>query len=129
MWASLNSALRIEAVLKIIVSGFILLPQKERNDERATKVTSASSRNRSSVVSPRGTLPYLRQSLNRLDAIAIVSFWISTIIREDNKRFRLFLALSTIRPFRLLTLTSGMAVISTSKLNPSIFMTFCFRRS
>lgn len=60
-------------------------------------------------------LPYLRQSWNRIDFVAIVSFWImfalaTTGVERGRYHIGLFRAMSVIRTARLLTITSGTTV-------------------
>lgn len=64
--------------------------------------------------------PYLRHSWNRVDAVAIVSFWVMFGLcvfglekRADNHMY-LFRALSVLRITRLLAITSGTTTIMTS---------------
>jgi hypothetical protein len=57
---------------------------------------------------------YLRHSFNRLDFIAVVSYWISFVLSvfqlESNKHLFVFRMLSCLRILRLLYLTSGTTV-------------------
>jgi hypothetical protein len=60
-------------------------------------------------------LPYLRQSWNRIDFVAIVSFWImfalaNAGVERGRYHIGLFRAMSVIRTARLLTITSGTTV-------------------
>ncbi|KAL8666981.1 MAG: hypothetical protein Q9168_007349 [Polycauliona sp. 1 TL-2023] len=58
---------------------------------------------------------FLRHSFNRLDFLAVVSFWISFVLEilqvEQHKHVYLFRMLSCLRILRLLGLTSGTSVI------------------
>ena len=58
---------------------------------------------------------FLRHSFNRLDLLAVVSFWISFILSllivESNNHIYIFRMLSCLRILRLLGLTSGTSVI------------------
>jgi len=58
---------------------------------------------------------FLRHSFNRLDLVAVVSFWISfaltTVHYENNKHVYVFRMLSCLRILRLLGLTSGTSII------------------
>ncbi|KAL9594672.1 MAG: hypothetical protein Q9219_006910 [cf. Caloplaca sp. 3 TL-2023] len=58
---------------------------------------------------------FLRHSFNRLDFLAVVSFWISFILEivkvEQNQHVYVFRMLSCLRILRLLGLTSGTSVI------------------
>ncbi|KAL8929905.1 MAG: hypothetical protein Q9208_001049 [Pyrenodesmia sp. 3 TL-2023] len=58
---------------------------------------------------------FLRHSFNRLDFLAVVSFWISFILEilliEQEKHLHVFRMLSCLRILRLLGLTSGTSVI------------------
>lgn len=70
----------------------------------------------------RRGLPYLRQSWNRIDFVAIVSFWIMfglamAGVEKGEYHIGLFRAMSVIRTARLLTITSGTTVsVSTSQV-------------
>ena len=61
-------------------------------------------------------VPYLRHSWNRIDFIAIVSFWIAFILaelgaeRSTSRHIAVFRALSVLRTSRLLAVTSGTTV-------------------
>lgn len=58
---------------------------------------------------------FLRHSFNRLDLVAVVSFWISFVLSlgnvEANRHIYVFRMLSCLRILRLLGLTSGTSVI------------------
>ncbi|WEW55818.1 calcium channel protein [Emydomyces testavorans] len=58
---------------------------------------------------------FLRHSFNRLDFLAVVSYWISFVLSilsvESNQRLFVFRMLSSLRILRLLALTSGTTVI------------------
>ncbi|GAB0137777.1 hypothetical protein EsDP_00006030 [Epichloe bromicola] len=58
---------------------------------------------------------FLRHSFNRLDFVAVVSFWISLFLGvsgiESQRRFYVFKMLSCLRILRLLALTHGTAII------------------
>ncbi|KAI4214540.1 MAG: hypothetical protein LQ351_002957 [Letrouitia transgressa] len=58
---------------------------------------------------------FFRHSFNRLDFLAVTSFWISTILAaigvEQNRHVYIFQMLSCLRILRLLSLTSGTSVI------------------
>lgn len=62
--------------------------------------------------------PYLRHSWNRVDAVAIISFWITFCLsmfgleRTSNRHLYIFRALSVLRTARLLAVSSGTAVCS-----------------
>ncbi|KAG8828461.1 calcium channel protein, partial [Serendipita sp. 399] len=64
--------------------------------------------------------PYLRHSWNRVDAVAIVSFWIMFILcifgkeKTAVEHLYIFRALSVLRTTRLLAITSGTTTIMTS---------------
>lgn len=63
----------------------------------------------------RRGLPYLRQSWNRIDFIAVLSFWIMFGlamggVERGEHHIALFRAMSVIRTARLLTITSGTTV-------------------
>lgn len=61
-------------------------------------------------------IPYLRHSWSRIDAVAIVSFWVSFWLatggaeRGAGNHIEVFRAMSVIRTARLLTITSGTTV-------------------
>lgn len=61
-------------------------------------------------------LPYLRHSWNRIDFVAVVSFWImfglalSGAEKMDNRHTYIFRALSVLRLTRLLAVTTGTTV-------------------
>jgi len=60
-------------------------------------------------------VPYMRQSWNRIDFVAILSFWINFGlsmggIERSSKHIGVFRAMSVIRTARLLTITSGTTV-------------------
>ncbi|KAL8736171.1 MAG: hypothetical protein Q9166_000326 [cf. Caloplaca sp. 2 TL-2023] len=69
---------------------------------------------------------FLRHSFNRLDFLAVVSYWISFILEilqvEQQRHIYLFRMLSCLRILRLLGLTSGTSVIlrSLKKAAPSL---------
>ncbi len=55
--------------------------------------------------------PYFKSSWNRFDAMVIISYWIDLIIVLSGAYdIRLFRALSSLRPLRLLSMTPGLAV-------------------
>lgn len=62
------------------------------------------------------TRAYLRHSWNRVDFVAVCSFWLCFILAvtgvEGNKHVYLFRALSTLRAARLLVITTGTTVRS-----------------
>ena len=63
----------------------------------------------------RRNLPYLRHSWTRIDAIAVVAFWITFILAQagvERGRYHIgiFRALSVLRTARLLAITSGTTV-------------------
>ena len=65
-------------------------------------------------------VPYLRHSWNRIDFIAIVAFWICFILatsgmeRRPDRHIAVFRALSVLRTSRLLAVTSGTSVRSST---------------
>ncbi len=68
----------------------------------------------------RRNLPYLRHSWTRIDAIAVVAFWITFLLAQtgaERGRYHvgIFRALSVLRTARLLTITSGTTVSATSR--------------
>jgi hypothetical protein len=69
-------------------------------------------------------LPYLRHSWNRVDLIAIISFWISFGLatgglERGRNHIGVFRALSVLRTARLLTVTAGTTVREKSEDGPS----------
>lgn len=64
---------------------------------------------------------FLRHSFNRLDFVAVVSFWISFVLAilglEWEKRIYVFRMLSCLRILRLLGLTRGTSVSLSSLIN------------
>jgi hypothetical protein len=63
----------------------------------------------------RRNLPYLRHSWTRIDAIAVIAFWITFILAQtgvEHGRYHIgiFRALSVLRTARLLAITSGTTV-------------------
>ena len=65
-------------------------------------------------------LPYLRQSWNRIDMLAIVGFWVSFLLamlglERGEHHIGIFRALSVIRTARLLAITSGTTVSYASR--------------
>jgi hypothetical protein len=68
----------------------------------------------------RDITPYLRHSWTRIDAIAVVAFWIAFILAQtgvEHGRYHIgiFRALSVLRTARLLAITSGTTVSTTSR--------------
>ncbi|KAI9433175.1 Ion transport protein-domain-containing protein [Lactarius indigo] len=67
----------------------------------------------------RRNLPYLRHSWTRIDAIAVIAFWITFVLAQtgaERGRYHIgiFRALSVLRTARLLTITSGTTTIMRS---------------
>lgn len=62
---------------------------------------------------------FLRHSFNRLDLLAVVSFWVSFALSlslvEENRHIYVLRMLSCLRILRLLSLTSGTSVINTPR--------------
>ncbi|GAA5898852.1 calcium channel protein CCH1 [Sporobolomyces salmoneus] len=75
---------------------------------------------------------FLRHSWNRIDAVAVVSFWISFVLAisglEAEKNLWFFRALSVLRASRLLAVTSGTQTIlqSLKKASPLLVRTSFF---
>ncbi|KII90373.1 hypothetical protein PLICRDRAFT_173801 [Plicaturopsis crispa FD-325 SS-3] len=64
-------------------------------------------------------VPYLRQSWNRIDFIAVVSFWVTFVlamagVERGAHHIGVFRAMSVLRTARLLTITSGTTTIMRS---------------
>jgi hypothetical protein len=65
-------------------------------------------------------LPYLRHSWTRIDALAVVAFWITFILAQTGVErgqyhIGIFRAFSVLRTARLLSITSGTTVSATSR--------------
>ncbi|KAF8146237.1 Ion transport protein-domain-containing protein [Mycena galopus ATCC 62051] len=122
----------LEACARICVSGLLFDPEGMSLALPAAveKVVSSSSEKapheslalpfRLSVTNAatltRRNAPYLRHSWSRLDAIAILSFWVSFAlaiagVEQGSRHIRMFRAFSALRTARLLTITSGTTAI------------------
>ena len=61
-------------------------------------------------------VPYLRNSWNRIDFVAITSFWVCFVLAEcgleigDGRHIGAFRAMSVLRTARLLAISSGTTV-------------------
>ncbi len=79
-------------------------------------------------------VPYLRQSWNRIDFVAIASFWITfglsvAGIERGIYHVGVFRAMSVIRTARLLTITSGTTVGHMIRQQPDCIIDSSFRQS
>jgi len=113
------------------VQGFFI-PHRQSSTRRATKLPGAepsiirSFTGMQSHIDQRGDSrqqqrlrlarrAFLRHSFNRLDLLAVVSFWVHFVLSltsvEPNKHIYVFRMLSCLRILRLLGLTSGTSVI------------------
>lgn len=86
---------------------------KSNNDELLSLPFRLSIQ-RSQAVTERN-LPYLRQSWNRIDFIAVLSFWVTfglsmAGVERGQYHIGIFRALSVLRTARLLAITSGTTV-------------------
>jgi voltage-dependent calcium channel len=78
-------------------------------------------------------VPYLRQSWNRIDFVAIVSFWVTFMLAMNGwergvKHIGIFRAMSVLRTARLLTITSGTTVSSSFHVMNQAFKAQAFPR-
>lgn len=101
---------RCEIAARIIVSGFIInhasslsVPESTNSNQYVSRVVSQSSVLKSA---------FLRHSFNRLDLIAVSSYWLDLLLNFFGvQHFYLFKSLSTLRSLRLLAITSGGSTI------------------
>ncbi|RHZ83056.1 hypothetical protein Glove_99g372 [Diversispora epigaea] len=118
-----------EIAARIIVSGFIINPKEVSSSSHSPPLPSLSSLsppsssdsksiNNNQYVSRVITQnlgfksAFLRHSFNRLDLIAVTSYWIDLLfIFFGLQHFYLFKSLSTLRSLRLLAITSGGSTI------------------
>jgi voltage-dependent calcium channel len=109
----------------------LFAPQRQRSTKKATVVPAQPSIIRSFTgLQPNIDIPghgrqhqrvrlakraFLRHSFNRLDFVAVISYWISFALAlsrvESNQHIYVFRMLSALRILRLLGLTSGTSVI------------------
>nr|CAG8520308.1 3794_t:CDS:10 [Entrophospora candida] len=131
----------VEITARIIVSGLIINPKKEIRsiaydelypEPKNSQITSSFNSKQSYSHTRDGSLSlsynqyglpntmaisisdtaFLRHTFNRIDLIAVCSFWIHLIITLCGvQHFYLLRALSTLRSLRLLSITSGSATI------------------
>ncbi|KAJ7243891.1 Ion transport protein-domain-containing protein [Mycena haematopus] len=120
----------LEACVRICVSGLLFdpegmslsLPAAVENivtSEKAPNETLALPFRLSvnnAATQTRRNAPYLRHSWSRIDAIAILSFWVCFAlavagVERGAHHIRIFRALSALRTARLLTITSGTTAI------------------
>ncbi|CAJ0872395.1 14252_t:CDS:2, partial [Entrophospora sp. SA101] len=131
----------VEITARIIVSGLIINPKKEirsiaydelYSEPKNSQITSSFNSKQSHSHTRDGSLSlsynqyglpntmaisisdtaFLRHTFNRIDLIAVCSFWIHLIITLCGvQHFYLLRALSTLRSLRLLSITSGSATI------------------
>ncbi|CAJ0823874.1 11692_t:CDS:10, partial [Entrophospora sp. SA101] len=138
MW---SQSIAMEITARIIVSGLIINPKKEirsiaydelYSEPKNSQITSSFNSKQSHSHTRDGSLSlsynqyglpntmaisisdtaFLRHTFNRIDLIAVCSFWIHLIITLCGvQHFYLLRALSTLRSLRLLSITSGSATI------------------
>lgn len=112
----------MEIIARIIVSGLIISPvQNEivsKHDVREASTDSQysqmSNQYVSRVIAHKSAMntAFLRHTFNRIDLLAVVSYWIDLLITLVGvQHFFLFKAISTLRSLRLLAITSGCATI------------------
>ncbi|EXX75511.1 Cch1p [Rhizophagus irregularis DAOM 197198w] len=112
----------LEIIARIIVSGLIISPvQNEimsKHDVREASTDSQysqmSNQYVSRVIAHKSAMntAFLRHTFNRIDLLAVVSYWIDLLITLVGvQHFFLFKAISTLRSLRLLAITSGCATI------------------
>jgi hypothetical protein len=114
----------LELVGKVIIFGFIKNPppvqRKGRTREETEELEDLMARNIQGVSGqfiPH--LSYFNDPLNKIDFIAIFSYWIDLILvlAVPNNQIYYFKILSTIRPIRLLLTTKSVSVIIQSLIN------------
>ncbi|RIA89873.1 Ion transport protein [Glomus cerebriforme] len=116
----------LEIVARIIVSGLIINPKQNsppspnvskhnmREMSMDSKISQPSNQYASRIVAHKSAMniAFLRHSFNRIDLLAVVSYWIDLLITLAGvQHFFLFKAISTLRSLRLLAITSGCATI------------------
>ncbi|CAG8454328.1 2140_t:CDS:10 [Diversispora eburnea] len=118
-----------EIIARIIVSGLIFEPE----DIEILDIDELNNYNNFHRETFYNT-PFLRRSFNRIDILAVCSYWIDLLLTMVGvQHFLLFRALSTLRCARLLSLTSGTYTIFQSLkkslpllVNVSSFIGFFF---
>jgi hypothetical protein len=116
----------LEIIARIIVSGLIISPahnflssspnvSKHNISETSTdsQFSQMSNQYISRVITHKSAnTAFLRHSFNRIDLLAVISYWIDLLITLVGvQHFFLFKAISTLRSLRLLAITSGCATI------------------
>ncbi|ORY05860.1 hypothetical protein K493DRAFT_333364 [Basidiobolus meristosporus CBS 931.73] len=126
-----------ETIARIIVSGFIINPPTSQQRQPRVEIGKKSPFLVVEVHSEIDSLfpdrAYLRHSFQRIDFVVVVSFWVNMILMLTGYgRFTVFSALSALRPFRLISMTSGSWTILRSLkksapvlVNVSLFL-LCF---
>jgi hypothetical protein len=115
---------RLEIAARIVVSGLVINPTHESNitrplapDDMQSNQSSGWSSKPSHISHSVEThniyeTAFLRHSFNRIDLVAVASYWIDLVLTIMNVRgFYLFKALAALRSLRLLAITSGSATI------------------
>ncbi|KAK9722726.1 hypothetical protein K7432_002447 [Basidiobolus ranarum] len=102
----------LEMVARIIISGFIINPSGPQLRVPRADIGKKSPFLVVEVHSEIDSLfpdrAYLRHSFQRIDFVVVVSFWVNLILLfTGHGRFTVFSALCALRPFRLISMTSG----------------------
>ncbi|KAK9681331.1 calcium channel protein [Basidiobolus ranarum] len=102
----------LEMIARIIISGFIINPSGLQPRHPRVDIMKKSQFLVVDVHSELDSLfpdrAYLRHSFQRIDFVVVVSFWINLVLLfTGHGRFTVFSALSALRPFRLISMTSG----------------------
>ncbi|CAG8581095.1 8980_t:CDS:10 [Paraglomus occultum] len=100
-----------EIIARVIVSGFIINPKQS---SKSISADSSSNKLNESTTETRyiSNAAFLRHSFNRIDLLAVTSFWIDlTLNLMGVHDVRIWKALSTLRSLRLLSVTSGSSTI------------------
>ncbi|ORX99055.1 hypothetical protein K493DRAFT_366141 [Basidiobolus meristosporus CBS 931.73] len=110
----------LEMIARIIISGFVFNPIGLQPRNPRANLTTKSQFLVVDVHSELDSLfpdkAYLRHSFQRIDFVVVVSYWINLVLLfTGHGRFTVFVALSALRPFRLISLTSGSWGLSHSR--------------
>ncbi|KAF0398415.1 high-affinity cell membrane calcium channel [Gigaspora margarita] len=113
----------LEIIARIVVSGFIINPDNNDESFDTTLQANTKSSSVSSLNNQKGQIlpgikrsvyktAFLRHSFNRIDLVAVICYWIDLVLTICGvSHVYVFKALSTLRSFRLLTVTSGGSTI------------------
>ncbi|CAG8581619.1 28361_t:CDS:10 [Gigaspora margarita] len=113
----------LEIIARIVVSGFIINPDNNDESFDTTPQANTKSSSVSSLNNQKGQIlpgikrsvyktAFLRHSFNRIDLVAVICYWIDLVLTICGvSHVYVFKALSTLRSFRLLTVTSGGSTI------------------